>query len=254
MRSSIGFTNIGRQFSSKISKTFIAAIGAVSLLISPSMAADNDTPSIISVSASANSDNFRLNEKSSDSLAKNLENGTEADAKFRALHGSWGNNFSAPANVSLSIPSIDPVTKVDISSYYGYRTDPFKGRRKNHKGLDIRGPVGTPIYATADGFVKTSQWFSGYGNYIELDHGNAITTRYGHMSKLLVDANTRVKKGDIIGLMGSTGRSTGSHLHYEVRVAGEPLNPQSFMAAHTNDYVKLASDEDSSKAQGGPDE
>lgn len=249
MRSSIELGNLSRQTLSKIGKGMTAAFGALSLLVTPAFAADGDTSSSI-LSIAAASDDFRLGDQSSD---KSLEGISESDVKFRKLHAAWGGNQSTPA-ASLSIPSIDPVTKVDISSYYGYRTDPFRGRRKNHKGLDIRGPVGTPIYATADGFVKTSKWFSGYGNFIELDHGNAISTRYGHMSKLIVDANQRVKKGDIIGLMGSTGRSTGSHLHYEVRVAGEPINPQSFMASNTQDNFHLANNQQSNEAQGGPSE
>lgn len=249
MRCSVELGNLSRQTLSNIGKAMTAAFATLSLLANPAMAADGDTSSSI-LSLSAASDDFRLGDQSSD---KSLEGLSESDSKFRSLHSAWIGNQSTPA-ASLSIPSIDPVTKVDISSYYGYRTDPFRGRRKNHKGLDIRGPVGTPIYATADGFVKTSKWFSGYGNFIELDHGNAISTRYGHMSKLIVSANQHVKKGDIIGLMGSTGRSTGSHLHYEVRVSGEPINPQSFMASNTQDNFHLANNQKSNEAQGGPNE
>lgn len=234
-----------RQTISNISNVAFA-LGTIFLMSAPVTAAENETSSSV-ISFSANAD-VRINKKIE---AKKTNNTSTAnvDQKFQAIHSSWGGN-TAPL-ISLSIPSIDPVTKVDISSYYGYRTDPFRGRRKNHKGLDIRGPVGTPIYATADGFVKTSKWLGSYGKFIELDHGNGITTRYGHMSRLKVSANTRVKKGDIIGLMGSTGRSTGSHLHYEVRVAGEPVNPLSFMARSSNP-VKFAQKKETAQAQGGP--
>ncbi len=233
-----------RQKISKISSNIAIAVGAMGLLSTPAMAENETSSSVISFSANAD---VRIDKK--------VEKKTPAtetksvDPKFQAIHSSWGGN-TAPA-ASLAIPSIDPVTKVDISSYYGYRTDPFRGRRKNHKGLDIRGPVGTPIYATADGFVKTSKWLGSYGKFIEIDHGNGITTRYGHMSRLKVPANVRVKKGDIIGLMGSTGRSTGSHLHYEVRVAGEPVNPLSFMTKSSNP-VQFAEKSETSQAQGGP--
>jgi len=243
------------------SYSYIAHIIMVSLAMSfmaipaTASAADNDSSSSV-ISIYATSDDFRLKSESKKENNIQKEVTGDADTKFRALHAAWGGKPDAGTK-SLSIPSIDPVSKVDISSYYGYRTDPFKGRRKNHKGLDIRGPVGTPIFATADGFVKMAQWFSSYGKFIEIDHGNAIHTRYGHLSKLNVKANQRVKKGDIIGYMGSTGRSTGSHLHYEVRIAGEPVNPQSFMAYQKNDAVKLvekANEKDSAKALGGPNQ
>lgn len=243
MRLSSELVEISLRTFSKISKNFTIILGSVSLMSVPAIASDEES---FAVAASAI--------PSIDLPSANDQ--TElpaADRKFRAIYSSWGNKQLVPAQISLSIPSIDPVTKIDISSYYGYRTDPFQGRRKNHKGLDIRGPVGTPIYATADGFVKTSKWFSGYGNFIELDHGNKISTRYGHMSKLIVKSNQRVSKGDIIGLMGSTGRSTGSHLHYEVRIEGEPVNPQAFMT-HQSDAVRIAEKASAAKAQGGPDE
>ena len=97
------------------------------------------------------------------------------------------------------------------------------------------GPSGTPIYATADGVVDRAEWANGYGNLVELDHGKGIQTRYGHLSKILVRPNTRVKRGDLIALMGSTGRSTGSHLHYEVRIDGHAVNPVPFL--QSSDYL-----------------
>ncbi len=239
MSLSIGLLSICRQKISKITCNIAIAVSALSIVHTPAMADSGAS------STTAHTD-VRVETKIDKKIPSNA---ASTDPKFQALHSSWGGNI-APT-MSLSIPSIDPVTKVDISSYYGYRTDPFRGRRKNHKGLDIRGPVGTPIYATADGFVKISKWFGSYGKFIEIDHGNGITTRYGHMSRLKVSANMRVKKGDIIGLMGSTGRSTGSHLHYEVRVAGEPVNPLSFMSQSSNP-VKFADKSKTSQAQGGP--
>ena len=127
----------------------------------------------------------------------------------------------------VAVPSINPVESMRMTSQYGYRTDPFQGRRKNHKGLDIAGPIGTPIYATADGIVGRAQWVSGYGKYIEVEHGNAIQTRYGHLSAMNVYSGQRVRKGDIIGYVGSTGMSTGPHLHYEFRINGVHRNPLS---------------------------
>jgi len=240
------------MISNKIA-TALAVMGIATFTVSPVLASEDVAsssvnPAITSAASANASDDFRLGRDEK----KEISELGRSDVKFRALHSTWGAK-STVKPASLSIPSIDPVSKVDISSYYGYRTDPFRGRRKNHKGIDIRGPVGTPIFATADGFVKTAKWFSSYGRFIELDHGNAIKTRYGHMSRLNVKANQYVKKGDVIGFMGSTGRSTGSHLHYEVRIGGEPVNPQSFMAYQNDSRVKIT-DKSTEKnvARGGP--
>lgn len=109
------------------------------------------------------------------------------------------------------------------------RRHPVLGRRRNHKGVDLAAPTGTPIFATADGIVGRANWFSSYGLYISIDHGASIETRYAHMSKLAVAAGERVRQGQVIGYVGSTGRSTGPHLHYEVRVDGVAVNPVPYM-------------------------
>jgi murein DD-endopeptidase MepM/ murein hydrolase activator NlpD len=105
-----------------------------------------------------------------------------------------------------------------------------------HPGIDLAGQYGTPIYATADGTVLRAGWNSGgYGNLVEIDHGRGITTRYGHMSIILVSEGQHVTRGQQVGRMGSTGRSTGNHLHYEVRIDGRAVNPIPFMKS--TDYV-----------------
>jgi murein DD-endopeptidase MepM/ murein hydrolase activator NlpD len=124
---------------------------------------------------------------------------------------------------------MQPVDNVRLTSTFGVRSDPFHGGAAMHAGIDIPGPVGTPVYATADGVVGRAGVAGGYGNLVTLDHGKGIETRYGHLSKILVEPNTRVRRGQLIGLMGSTGRSTGSHLHYEVRIDGAAVNPVPFM-------------------------
>lgn len=181
-----------------------------------------------------------------------------ADEKFRNLFSSWqsldDNGVPALAAVAeaageagltataratmphrsitgVSIPSRMPVEGVKLTSSYGMRNHPVLGGRRAHKGIDLAGPVGTPIYATADGLVSKAEWFSGYGLYVAIEHGGALQTRYGHMSRLNVADGQRVRKGDIIGFIGSTGRSTGPHLHYEVRVNGEAVNPLPYMQA-----------------------
>ena len=126
-------------------------------------------------------------------------------------------------------PSIKPVN-TRITARYGTRKNPFTNRGSEfHKGMDFAGETGTPIKATGDGVVIFAGWQSGYGNVIILSHGYGLTTLYGHNSKLLVKKGDKVKKAQIISKMGSTGRSTGSHLHYEVRLNGKIVNPSAYL-------------------------
>ena len=127
------------------------------------------------------------------------------------------------------VPGGRPVESGYISSLYGQRTDPFDGRNAFHQGLDFAGTPGTRVLAVADGIVSHAGIDGGYGRLIEITHGNGYVTRYGHNAKLLVEAGQTVKRGDPIALMGSTGRSTGTHLHFEVLRDGRPVNPMSFV-------------------------
>jgi murein DD-endopeptidase MepM/ murein hydrolase activator NlpD len=127
-----------------------------------------------------------------------------------------------------STPSITPVRGL-LTDSYGGRSDPFTGRPGTHSGIDIATPQGRPIIAPADGVVAKAEWASGYGKVVYISHGYGYSTRYGHLSKINVKAGQRVKRGDVIGLVGSTGRSTGPHLHYEVRLNGQPMNPMEFI-------------------------
>ncbi|MBC2776990.1 M23 family metallopeptidase [Parasphingopyxis marina] len=153
-----------------------------------------------------------------------------ANADVRALFASWQQDERQRAGV-MAIPSGRPVEGYRLTSSFGTRNDPFGAGRRRHNGLDMAGPIGTPIYATADGIVGRAQWVRGYGKYVEINHGSEIQTRYGHMSEILVQPGSRVERGELIGRMGSTGRSTGSHLHYEVRVEGVPVNPTPFLTS-----------------------
>jgi len=157
-----------------------------------------------------------------------------ADPNFKQMFMSW-KRLDRVEQGAIAIPSQMPVSGTNFTSGFGVRSDPFQARAAMHPGVDLAGPVGTRIYATADGVVGRSQWVRGYGNLVEIDHGHGIQTRYGHLSKSLVTAGQRIRRGDLIALMGSTGRSTGSHLHYEVRLEGKPVNPTAFM--QTNDYL-----------------
>lgn len=175
-------------------------------------------------------------------IAANTEEATadlRADAQFRTLFQTW-KKLDATQQGVIAIPSVQPVHSLSFTSNFGIRSDPFRGTAAMHAGVDIPGPVGTPIYATADGVVSHAGRQGGYGNLVELNHGKGIATRYGHLSKILVADNTRVTRGQLIALMGSTGRSTGPHLHYEVRIDGHAVNPIPFLT--TADYLLAAQD------------
>ena len=175
-----------------------------------------------------------------------------ADPRFRELFVSWRQLEQLEQGVT-AIPSAHPVrTVTNFTSGFGVRSDPFRGRAAMHGGVDLAGPFGTPIYATADGIVARSEWNSGgYGNLVEINHGAGIQTRYGHLSRLIARPGQRVRRGELIGLMGSTGRSTGNHLHYEVRIDGRAVNPVPFM--QSNDMLlALQRRAENSVALGGP--
>lgn len=178
------------------------------------------------------------------------------DEQFRNLFASWqsldGVDASSPTpTTSIAIPSIMPLASAKLTSDYGMRTHPVVGGRRNHKGVDLAAPTGTPVFATADGVVSRADVFSTYGLYISLQHGAALETRYAHLSRLAVAAGQRVNKGDIIGYVGSTGRSTGPHLHYEVRMDGVAVNPIPYMVeSEAQQAFALVMDEG---GQGGPE-
>ena len=133
-------------------------------------------------------------------------------------------------NYLLSYPAIYPIAKEDrkFSSRFGYRRDPFSKRIKLHEGDDFSTKVGVDVMATADGVVKTSKYYGSFGNFIEIDHGNGYVTAYGHLSKRNVEKGQKIERGQIIGKVGNTGRSTAPHLHYEVRLNAQHLNPKNF--------------------------
>ena len=152
------------------------------------------------------------------------------DAQFQQLFAKWEElDRPAPAQATVSVPSRMPLNDTRLTSDYGMRTHPVLGGRRSHKGVDLSAPTGTPIYATADGMVSKAEWFSSYGKFVSIEHGADLQTRYAHMSDITVTAGSRVRKGDIIGYVGSTGRSTGPHLHYEVRIDGQAVNPVPYM-------------------------
>lgn len=173
------------------------------------------------------------------------------DSEAYAIFQAWKRlDTGLTANIGIAIPSRRPIEQMSLSSSYGMRVHPITGKLARHNGVDIPAPYGTPIYATADGIVGRAQCLGGYGNYVEIEHGNAIETRYGHMSSFVVQPGQQVKKGDVIGYVGSTGRSTGNHLHYEVRIDGEPVNPMPFVRSDSMTIAALTGDK---LAMGGPE-
>ena len=142
--------------------------------------------------------------------------------------------FVAQSRILSSTPSIAPVRGI-LTDGFGGRSDPFTGEAGQHNAVDISSAVGQPVRSPADGIVVKAEWANGYGNVIFISHGYGYSTRYGHLKSFAVRPGVRVKRGDVIGYVGSTGRSTGPHLHYEVWVNGRAQNPGRYVKA--GDYV-----------------
>lgn len=165
-------------------------------------------------SGGPNSGSFQLTAADSDSEE------TEIEKKLRQIEAETNPRFLPTIWAHLG----------KINNEFGFRRNPFGGRSYEfHSGMDIDGEKGDMIVAPANGLVITAGWQGGYGNMIEIDHGNGLTTRYGHLSKLGVKQGDRVQRGQLIGLIGSTGRSTGPHLHFELRLDTKPINPRRFL-------------------------
>ena len=158
-----------------------------------------------------------------------------ADPTFKQLFNSW-KKLDTLAGGAIAVPSDKPLRTAEFTSGFGSRSDPFRHGAAFHPGIDLAAPYGTAVYATAEGTVIRAGWNSGgYGNLVEIDHGRGIITRYGHMSRILVSPGQHVTRGQQVGQVGSTGRSTGNHLHYEVRIDDSPVNPIPFM--RSTDYL-----------------
>lgn len=159
--------------------------------------------------------------------------GNSIDPRFARLGASL-ERMSGLEHALKGIPNTLPASLEFISSGFGYRSDPFTGGGAFHAGLDFRGPIGAPIYAAAAGVISYAGVRSGYGNCVEISHGNGLLTRYAHMSRIESRIGQTVKPGEVIGRIGSTGRSTGPHLHFEVRINDQPVNPRPFLEANTH--------------------
>ena len=162
---------------------------------------------------------------------------TSANGKFDPRFQRLGLSLARMTTLQrglAGIPRYLPASLEFISSGFGYRADPFTGGAAFHAGLDFRGPLGAPIYAAAKGVISFAGVRQGYGNCIEIDHGNGLLTRYAHMSGYRATVGQIVSPGDIVGTIGSSGRSTGPHLHFEVRINDRPVNPRPFLEARSH--------------------
>ena len=220
----------------------VAVAGFATIAAAPALA-NSSASAAVDVSDAAN----RAQESSLNS----------GDTRFRQLFASWEAldepETEGTVQPAISIPSRNPLSSsYRLSSGYGMRVHPVLGRRKAHKGVDLAAPTGTPIYATADGVVTKAKWFSSYGLYISIDHSADLETRYAHLSKLAVEAGEHVKKGELIGYVGSTGRSTGPHLHYEVRIDGQAVDPMPYMVEQEPQLAQTdaADEQDTADQQG----
>lgn len=151
----------------------------------------------------------------------------ESQLREQGVLQLW-DSLSERQNLLMSTPSIKPA-RGWFTSRFGYRVDPFTNRAEMHGGLDMAAPPGTPVYAPADGVVSYVGYESGYGKLVSVDHGYGVVTRYGHNSRVFVEQGQKVRRWDVISSVGSTGRSTGSHLHYEVRVHGIAVDPLNYI-------------------------
>ncbi|WEK45348.1 MAG: M23 family metallopeptidase [Candidatus Andeanibacterium colombiense] len=230
---------------SLVFRTLPAGFLAAAVLIGASPASAQTEATAAQISSTVH----RLSDGPDSPLGKGDDEFTQLFANWKSLDNGTG--IAMPAvRTTVSVPSRSPLAKALLTSGYGMRTHPVLGGRRNHKGLDLAAPTGTPVYAPADGLIARADWFSSYGNYIQIEHGGELQTRYGHLSGFAVHAGDRVHKGDLIGYVGTTGRSTGPHLHYEVRVAGESVDPTPYLAGE----VSLASLGVADAAMGGPDD
>lgn len=152
------------------------------------------------------------------------------DTKVKELDDAMS-KLDQAKKIAARVPISNPGKGWAVSSTFGVRKDPFLGTAALHSGMDFRAPAGAPIRATAKGVVTRAGWAGGYGRLVEIEHANGLSTRFGHMSRILVKEGDTVNIGDLVGEVGSSGRSTGPHLHYEVRRNGAPLDPLRFIKA-----------------------
>lgn len=191
---------------------------------------DQDTLSILKkpILDSAKGELARAEESKFTSLSIRIDRAIKkSELKEQGVLDLW-EMLSMQQSLMRATPSIRP-SRGYITSEFGYRPSPISGQLKLHQGLDFGAPPGAPVYATADGVVSFAGFDSEYGKLVSIDHGYGVVTRYAHNSELFVVVSQKVKRGDVISAVGNTGRSTGPHCHYEVRVNGVPVDPTNYI-------------------------
>ena len=194
----------------------------------------SDMPNYINNSELPKTNQALLNSKNQG--GPNTENIANTNHKLKTVDGSmyFSENVDQLMyleNLFNSMPFTVPMKRYYISSRYGTRIDPITKRRMNHYGIDFAGPIRTKVYSTAPGIVKFAGRKGNYGKLVEIDHGFKITTRYAHLSKIKIRKGDTVKRGQLIGYQGNTGRSSGPHLHYEIKFDNKNYNPEKFIKA-----------------------
>jgi murein DD-endopeptidase MepM/ murein hydrolase activator NlpD len=170
---------------------------------------------------------YGLSRPSADLIVQEIRLRAESFKELIAAMDELQARNSVVARTPSGWPSNNPAAQ--YSSNFGYRRDPFTGAIRHHDGFDISAPIGSAVLATANGVVKFAGWDEFYGNVAKIDHGNNVETWYAHMQKLVVHTGQQVRRGDTLGAVGSTGRSTGAHIHYEVRISGRPVDPGPYL-------------------------
>lgn len=203
----------------------LIAIAGVSKLALFSIAAQSlDAPAAAAVPHAPNGQQ-QLDDATVDT--KSLPFGDSAIIRARLMN--WHSQPTTSSSLIERIVIQKPSKQLAISSGFGWRTDPLGAGSRRHSGVDLPSRAGSAVYSTGPGRVVRAGWSAGYGNLVEIEHGNRVRTRYGHLKTILVSNGDTVEMGEIIGQVGSTGRSTGPHLHYEVRVGGIPEDPLLFV-------------------------
>ncbi len=212
--------------------------------IDAARAADVPTPPALAVAYDANPQNEKFSIDQLYALRNEAMNGQVS----RALEGGLTPGFAGDWTQFADAPSLWPI-EGRVTSSFGERQDPFNSEGAFHAGIDIAAPYGTPVRATADGDVATAGWGTGYGREIMIDHGHEVSTLYAHLSSITVIAGQHVTRGEVIGYVGQSGRSTGPHLHYEVRVHSVPVNPHKYLR-ESYEQLQMAASSSSPKSSG----
>ncbi len=226
-----GLTTLGVGVTGILRNTVLAKNITENPVLTQIAAIPEKAPEKIEPAKSTASDAYAFNSGGPEENEQADGENTEVENQIRLISAKMDPDF---------LPSIWPHTG-KINNEFGFRRNPFGGRTYEfHPGMDIDGERGEAVHAPANGTVIKAGVTGGYGNMVEIDHGNGLTTRYGHMSKLIASVGDVIKRGDLIGLIGSTGRSTGPHLHYELRLNDKSINPRHVLPPEPTDLTAIA--------------